>query len=601
MRTDRVRNFSIIAHIDHGKSTLADRLLQKTGAVSPREFRAQMLDTMDLERERGITIKASAVQIFYKQGGHRYILNLIDTPGHVDFSYEVSRSLTACEGALLLVDAAQGVEAQTVANAYEAIAHDLKIIPVINKIDLPSARPEEVMEEMEQTLGIDPAEVILASAKTGQGIDEILEAIVERIPAPSGSEDAPLKALVFDSVFDNYRGVIIYVRIFDGRIKPGERIRMLRAGREYEVQEVGTFRPKMTHSKERFAGETGYVIANIKDLGEVRVGDTVTHVESASAEAVKPLPGYKEPQQMVFCGLYPSSDTSYESLRGALDRLRLNDSSFSYEPETSEALGFGFRCGFLGLLHMEIVQERLEREEGVELVQTAPTVTYEILRTNGEVVHIENPSALPPPDEVEEIREPFVQANFIVPSESIGALMKLCEDRRGTYVRTEYIGTSRTVLVYDLPLAEIVYDFYDKLKSATRGYGTMSYDMLGYRSGSLVKLDILVNGKRLDALSVIVHREEADRRGRRLALRLKKEIPKHLFQIPIQAAIGTRIIARETIPAVGKNVTGKCYGGDITRKRKLWAKQREGKKRMKSIGSVDIPQEAFLAILSTEE
>jgi GTP-binding protein LepA len=599
MRVSRIRNFSIIAHIDHGKSTLADRLLEITGAVTPREFRDQMLDAMDLERERGITIKATAVQLFYKYQGHRYIINLIDTPGHVDFSYEVSRSLTACEGALLLVDAVQGVEAQTVANAYEAINHNLKIVPVINKMDLPTARPEEVMEEMEQTLGIDPADVILASGKTGTGIEEILAAIIERIPAPSGSEDKPLKALVFDSVFDVYRGVVLYVRLFDGILRAGDKIRMLRAGAEFEVQEVGTFRPKMTPCKELFAGETGYIAANIKDVREVRIGDTVTL--AAHAEEVVPLAGYHEPQPMVFCGLYPASDTSYESLREALDRFRLNDSSFSYEPETSEALGFGFRCGFLGLLHMEIVQERLEREEHVELVQTAPTVTYEILKTNGEILHIDNPSALPDEGEISEIREPFVSVSFIIPTSSIGALMKLCEERRGTYKRTEYIGSSRAVMVYELPLAEIVYDFYDKLKSATRGYGTMSYDFLGYHAGNLVKLDMLVNGRRLDALSVIVHREEVDRRGRRLALRLKAEIPRHLFQIPIQAAIGARIVARETIPALGKHVTGKCYGGDITRKRKLWAKQREGKKRLKQFGNVDIPQEAFLAILATED
>jgi len=599
MRVSRVRNFSIIAHIDHGKSTLADRLLEKTGAVSPREFRDQMLDDMDLERERGITIKATAVQLFYKYQGHRHILNLIDTPGHVDFSYEVSRSLAACEGALLLVDAVQGVEAQTVANAYEAINHNLTIIPVINKMDLPAARPEEVMEEMEQALGIDPSDVILASAKTGQGIDEILSAVIERIPAPSGSEEAPLKALVFDSAYDEYRGVILYVRLFDGLIHPGDRIKMLRAGVEYEVMEVGAFRPKMTAGKELFAGETGYIVCNIKDLREVRIGDTLTL--ASQAESVSPLPGYHVPQPMVFCGLYPSSTTSYESLREALERFRLNDSSFTYEPETSDALGFGFRCGFLGLLHMEIVQERLEREENVELVQTAPTVTYEVLNTDGSIVHIDNPSALPPENDVQELREPFVRVSFIVPTESIGPLMKLCEERRGEYKRTEYLHGTRAVIVYDLPLAEIIYDFYDKLKSVTRGYGTMSYEFLGYRPGRLVKLDFLVNGRKLDALSVIVHRDHADRRGRRLAQRLKAEIPRHLFQIPIQAAIGSRIIARETIPALGKHVTGKCYGGDITRKRKLWNKQKEGKKRLKQVGNVDIPQEAFLSILSSEE
>ena len=599
MRIGRVRNFSIIAHIDHGKSTLADRLLEKTGAVTQREFRDQMLDDMDLERERGITIKAHAVHLRYTYKGEEYSLNLIDTPGHVDFSYEVSRSLAACEGALLLVDAAQGVEAQTVANAFAAINHDLKIVPVINKIDLPSARPEEVMEEMEQALGIDPAEVILVSAKTGKGIDELIAAVIERIPAPTGAEDKHLRALIFDSVYDVYRGVMLYVRLFDGALRTGDRIRMLRTGAEYEVQEVGTFRPKMTAGKVLRAGETGYVVANIKEIREVRIGDTVTH--ASTAELVRALPGYEEPQPMVFCGLYPTSDTDYAGLREALDRLRLNDASFTTEPETSEALGFGFRCGFLGLLHMEIVQERLEREGGVQLVQTAPTVTYEILKTDGTVVHIDNPSALPPVGEIDELREPWVRVNFIVPTDSIGNLMKLCEDRRGTFKETHYIGSSRAVIVYDLPLAEIVFDFYDKLKSITRGYGTMSYDILGYRAEPLVKLDILVNGRRLDALSIIVHRDEADRRGRRLAKKLKEEIPRHLFQIPIQATIGTRVIARETIPSMGKHVTGKCYGGDITRKRKLWAKQKEGKKRLKSIGNVDIPQAAFLAVLSSED
>ena len=599
MRISRIRNFSIIAHIDHGKSTLADRLLQRTGAVSDREFHDQMLDDMDLERERGITIKARAVQLFCPQGGQRYILNLIDTPGHVDFSYEVSRSMAACEGALLLVDASQGVEAQTVANAYEAIDHDLVIVPVINKIDLPTARTIEVMEEMELSLGIDPEDCILASAKTGQGIDDILAGIVERIPPPSGSMDKPLRGLVFDAVFDVYKGVILYVRLFDGVVHPGDQIHMLRTEHSYEVQELGTFRPKMTPAQRLFAGETGYIAASIKDLRDVRVGDTVTL--AATREKVKPLPGYRVPQPMVFCGLYPSSDTDYQALRGALERLRLNDSSFVFEPETSEALGFGFRCGFLGLLHMEIVQERLEREMDVELVQTAPTVTYEVLKTTGETVLIDNPSALPPPNEVDELREPVVRVSFIVPSESIGQLMTLCEERRGEYRKTEYLGPTRAVLEYDIPLAEIVYDFYDKLKSATRGYGTMNYDMLGYRKASLVKLDILVNGKRLDALSIIVHTDFAERRGRKLAKRLKEEIPRHLFVIPIQAAVGNRIIARETIRAVGKNVTGKCYGGDITRKRKLLAKQREGKKRLKQVGDVTVPQGAFLAVLSAQD
>ncbi len=599
MRIGRIRNFSIIAHIDHGKSTLADRLLEKTGAVAEREFRDQMLDDMDLERERGITIKARAVQLLSNYGGRRHILNLIDTPGHVDFSYEVSRSLAACEGALLLVDAAQGVEAQTVANAYEATAHDLAIVPVINKIDLPSARPVEVMEEMEASLGIDPAECVLVSAKTGEGVDEVLKAVIERIPAPKGSMDGPLRALVFDAAFDMYRGVILYVRIMDGVVHPRDEIAMLRGGGEYEVQEVGTFRPKATPAHRLFAGETGYIIAGIKDLREVRIGETIAL--ASQRERGKPLPGYRVPQPMVFCGVYPSSDTDYQALREALEKLRLNDSSFVFEPETSEALGFGFRCGFLGLLHMEIVQERLEREMGVDLVQTAPTVTYEILKTKGETVRIDNPSSLPPPSEICEFREPVVRVTFIVPAESIGQLMRLCEDRRGTFVKTEYLGPTRAVIEYDLPLAEIVYDFYDKLKSATRGYGTMNYELLGYRKADLLKLDILVNGKRLDALSTIVHRDFADRRGRKLARRLKDEIPRHLFAIPIQATIGTRIIARETVRALGKHVTGKCYGGDITRKRKLWAKQREGKKRLKQVGNVSVPQEAFLAVLSSQD
>lgn len=599
MRISRIRNFSIIAHIDHGKSTLADRLLEKVGAVSEREFRDQMLDDMDLERERGITIKARAVELVASHEGERYILNLIDTPGHVDFSYEVSRSLAACEGALLLVDASQGVEAQTVANAYEAIGHDVAIVPVINKIDLPSARPVEVMEELEQALGIDPEMCVLTSAKTGEGIDDVIGAIIKHVPPPTGSQEAPLRALVFDAKFDVYRGVILYVRLFDGAVHPGDTVAMLRAGGRYEVQEVGTFRPKMTPAHRLFAGETGYIVAGIKDIREVRIGETITL--SKSVEKVKALPGYQVPQPMVFCGLYPSSDTDYQSLRGALNRLQLNDSSFAFEPETSEALGFGFRCGFLGLLHMEIVQERLEREMDVKLVQTAPTVTYEVLKSDGEVIHIDNPSSLPDAGQYSEIREPVVSVNFIVPSESIGALMQLSEDRRGVFKKHEYLGTHRTVIVYELPLAEIVYDFYDKLKSATRGYGTMSYDFLGYRKAALVKMDIMVNGRRLDALSTIVHKDVSERRGRKLAKKLKEEIPRHLFQIPIQAAIGGRIIARETIRSVGKNVTGKCYGGDITRKRKLLERQKAGKKRLKQVGDVQVPQEAFLAVLSSQD
>jgi GTP-binding protein LepA len=589
-----IRNFSIVAHIDHGKSTLSDRLLMRAGAITEREFKEQILDDMDLERERGITIKASAVTVFHEHNGEPYMLNFIDTPGHVDFHYEVQKALQACEGAILVVDATQGVQAQTVANAYAAIDAGLEIIPVINKIDLPSARPVEVAEEIEQVLGFSAEDCILVSAKTGQGIDELIGKLCEQLPPPKGVADAPARALIFDSIYDDYRGVIAYVRVIDGELKKGQRILFMGNGRQYQITDLGKLMPRPKQVDRIGTGEVGYVVAAIKDLHDVRIGDTITDALSPAKEA---LPGYRPIQQMVFCDFYPGGKTQYEELRDAMDRLQLNDSSFTFQPESSDALGFGFRCGFLGLLHMEIIQERLEREFNIEVVQTAPTVTYEIKITDGTVERIDAPSELPNPTHVEEIREPFILTNLIIPSDSVGALMKLCEDRRGIYKKTEYIGTSRVILVYEMPLAEVIFDFYDRLKSATRGYGTMDYDLIGFRAGDLVKLDVLVNGDRVDALSVIVHRSHAEQRGRRLLLRLKEEISRHLFEIPLQAAIGGKIIARETIKSVGKNVTAKCYGGDVTRKRKLLEKQKEGKKRMKRVGSVDIPQEAFMAIL----
>ncbi|MEW6357106.1 MAG: translation elongation factor 4 [Planctomycetota bacterium] len=599
MKLESLRNFSIIAHIDHGKSTLADRILLRAEAITMREFRDQVLDDMDLERERGITIKAKAVALNYKYGGTQYTLNLIDTPGHVDFHYEVSRSLAACEGALLLVDAAQGVEAQTVANFYKALASDLVIIPVLNKIDLAQARSDEVIAEMKTTLDINPADVLRVSAKTGAGVEDVFRAIIERVPPPKGDPDAPPRALVFDSVFNDYRGVIVYVRMVDGMIEPGQEIRFLKSKRTYEVTEVGVFTPTRIKPTARLAaGQVGYLIASIRTIHDVKIGDTVA---AEGVGKVKPLPGYAEPQAMVFCGLYPGNNSDFQPLREALDRLSLNDSSFRFEPESSKALGLGFRCGFLGLLHMEIVQERLERESDVEVVQTAPNVTYEVLKHDGSVVHVHSPEQTPPVGEIKEFREPIARANLIIPAACIGAIIKLAEERRGEYVRTEYLSPTRVILTYDLPLAEIVYDFYDRLKSGTKGYGTMDYDIVGFKPTDLVKLDILVAGDRVDALSTIVHRSEADRRGRALVKKLRGEIDRHLFEVVIQAAIGSKIIARDSIPALAKHVTGKCYGGDITRKRKLWAKQREGKKRLKSIGRVEIPQEAFLAVLSVEK
>ena len=597
MRIEKIRNFCIIAHIDHGKSTLADRMLLKTGAITLRDFREQVLDAMDLERERGITIKSSCVALKYQRGGEEYVLNLIDTPGHVDFSYEVSRSLAACDGALLLVDATQGVEAQTVANNYLAMEHDLAIVPVINKIDLASARADDVIEQMEHSLGVDGADVLAVSAKEGTGVDAVFDAIIDRIPPPKGDENAPLQALVFDSEYNEFCGVVIYARFFNGSVRVGEKIRMMNAGRTFEVTRLGVFTPKMEDRDRLVAGQVGYLIGNIKTIHDVDVGDTITSVREQNVKALK---GYVQPQPMVFCGLYPANDSEFSALREALDKLSLNDSSFWFEPETSDALGFGFRCGFLGMLHMEIVQERLERENDLSLIKTAPNVTYEIVKTTGEVVRLSNPSQMPEANYISEMREPIVEVSFLLPSESIGAVMKLADDRRGVYRSTEFLSATRTMMVYQMPLAEIIYDFHDKLKSVTRGYGTMDYDLIGYQPAELVKLDILVAGTQVDALSCIVHKAEAQVRGRKLVQALRREIPRHLFEVALQAAVGSRVIARETIAPMKKNVTAKCYGGDISRKRKLWAKQKEGKKRLKSVGRVEVPQEAFLAVLSVD-
>jgi GTP-binding protein LepA len=589
-----IRNFSIIAHVDHGKSTLADRILVATKAVSVREMRAQFLDDMDIERERGITIKANRATVFHEHDGQEYMLNLIDTPGHVDFHYEVSRALAACEGVLLLVDAGQGVQAQTVANAYLAVAGGLDIIPVINKIDLPGVMPEDVALEVEHVLGLPADGAIFTSAKTGVGVDDLFRAIVERIKPPPGDMDAPLRALVYDAKNDVHRGVVCHIRVKEGTLKRGDKILLMAAGRTYTVSEIGKFMPKPQAVDTIAAGEVGYLVAGIKTLHDVNIGDTIT-VDNRRAD--KALPGYQPPQRMVFCDFYPGPMTEAPELREALENLWLNDSSFSFDPVHSNALGFGFRCGFLGLLHMNIIQERLEREGQIEVVQTAPTVTYEVLKGDGEVIHIDSPSELPDMSTVEEIREPMIVASLIVPADSIGAIMKIAEDRRGQYRKTEYLSPQRVMLTYEFPLAETIYDFYDRLKAATKGYGTMDYDLSGYRVDDLVKMDILVNGIPVDALSIIVHREKAERRGRVLITRLRKEIARHLFDVPLQAAIGGRIIARETIKALRKDVTAKCYGGDVSRKRKLLEKQKEGKKRMKMVGQVTIPQEAFMAIL----
>jgi GTP-binding protein LepA len=591
-----IRNFSIIAHIDHGKSTLADRLIEKTGTVEKRELREQLLDDMELERQRGITIKARAVCMRHTYNGEEYELNLIDTPGHVDFHYEVSRSLACCEGAVLLVDAFQGVEAQTVANAYAAIQHDLAIVPVLNKVDLKHARPDEVKEEMHQSLGIEPEDVLHASGKTGEGVEALLDAVIERIPPPKGDPAAPLQAMVFDSHYDDYRGAIIYVRLMQGTVEKGQKVRLLKTGATYEVLELGQFAPQRRPCEQLQAGQVGYLICNIKSVSDVHIGDTVTVPGEKAAPA---LAGYRPPQRMVYCGLYPSDGENFEELRDSLTKLSINDPSFEFSPETSDALGFGFRCGFLGLLHMEIIQQRLEQEADLDLVQTAPNVTYQILTTTGETLEIHNPQDVPDAGQIAEFRQPLVRVNFILPTESIGPVMQLCTDRRGVYQKTEYLSPTRAMLVFDLPLAEVIYDLHDKLKSVTRGYGTMDYELLGYFPAELVRLDILVGGKRVDALSIICDKRDAERRGRAIVKKLRTEIDRHMFEVALQAAIGSRIVARETISALRKNVTAKCYGGDITRKRKLWAKQREGKKRMKSIGSVDIPQKAFLAVLES--
>jgi len=596
--TANIRNFCIIAHIDHGKSTLADQFLLKTGTISERDIKAQTLDSMDLERERGITIRMHPVTIYYEHDGQHYELNLIDTPGHVDFNYEVSRSLAACEGAILLVDAFQGVQAQTVANAFLAMEAGLKIIPTLNKVDLPHARPDYVIGEMEQALMIDPADVLRVSAKSGLGIDELLTAVVERVPSPPGSTTAPVKALIYNSHFDPYKGVVVYIRMMDGCIKLGQRIKLMRTGREFVITELGQFRPNMIRCDELAAGQVGYLTANIKNISDVNIGDTVTDALNPTAE---PLTGYKEPKPMVYSGLYPVNNNEFEDLREALAKLKLNDSSFTYQPEASDGLGFGFRCGFLGLLHREIIQQRLERDCDLNLVQTAPNVTYEVLKKDGTIVTVHGPQDVPDAGQIEEFREPIVKISFLIPADKIGALMQMCTDRRGTFVRTEYLSQHRVILVYEMPLAEVIYDLYDKLKSVTHGYGTMDYEILGFRPADLVKLDILVHGQRVDALSLIVHRTNAERRGRAILKKLREEIDRHLFEVALQAAIGSRVIARENIAAMKKNVTAKCYGGDITRKRKLWAKQAEGKKRMKQIGQVEVPQEAFLAVLESDE
>jgi len=593
-----IRNFSIIAHIDHGKSTLADQLLLKSGTITQREFREQILDDLDIERERGITVKARSVTINWNLDGQEYELNLIDTPGHVDFHYEVNRSLAACEGALLLVDAFQGVQAQTVANAYAAINSNLEIITVVNKIDLPVTRVDEVLEEVETVLGLDASDALRVSAKVGLNIESVFDAIIKKIPAPSGSAQKPLKALVFDSKYDNYRGVITYIRIFEGGVKKGDKIRFMREGMVSDVLEIGQFRPHMKPCEELGPGQVGYLLTGLKELSKVTVGDTVTLFHDPATEA---LPGYQKPKQMVFCGMYPIDATGFESLREELQKLAMNDSSFSFVPETSDALGFGFRCGFLGMLHMEIVQQRLEGEQDMDLIQTAPNVTYEILTKDGRLMVIDNPQDVPDSGMIEEFREPIAKVSYIVPSQHVGTIMQLCQDRRGTYKSTEYLGPQRAQIVYELPLSEIVYDMYDKLKSVTSGYGTMDYEIIGFQTADLVKMDILVKGVRVDALSTIVHRSTAERRGRALVKRLREQISKHQFEIAIQAAIGARVIARETISALRKNVTAKCYGGDISRKRKLLEKQKEGKKRMKQVGNVEIPQSAFMAVLKLND
>ncbi len=598
MQNKYIRNFSIIAHIDHGKSTLADRLIESTGTLTEREMEAQVLDNMELERERGITIKAQTVRLHYKgKDGEVYELNLIDTPGHVDFTYEVSRSLAACEGALLVVDAAQGVEAQTLANVYMALEHDLEIIPVINKIDLPSAEPDRVKEEIEEAIGLDASDAILTSAKTGEGIEAILDAIVERVPPPSGEDEAPLRALIFDSYFDSYKGAIAHIRLMDGHIKKGMELKMMATGKTFEVTDVGCFRPAPVDVGELSAGEVGFVAGSLKNVRDVLVGDTIT---SAKKPAPEPLPGYRGVTPMVYCGLYPVDSADYDNLKDALEKLQLNDAALIFEPETSIALGFGYRCGFLGLLHMDVIQERLEREYGMKLITTAPSVIYHVHKTNGSMLKVDNPSKLPPATEIDFIEEPFVKATVIVPKDYVGPVMEISQEKRGTFESMDYLDTNRVMIIYHIPLSEIIYDYFDRLKSATRGYASLDYELADYRQSRLVKLDILLNGDPVDALSTIVHADRAATRGRQLAQKLKEIIPQQMFEIPIQAAVGNKIIARENVRAMRKDVLAKCYGGDISRKRKLLEKQKEGKKRMKAVGSVEVPQEAFMAILKID-
>ncbi|EGP5491966.1 elongation factor 4 [Enterococcus faecium] len=598
-RQEQIRNFSIIAHIDHGKSTLADRILEMTHTVTSREMQDQLLDSMDLERERGITIKLNAVELNYTaKNGETYIFHLIDTPGHVDFTYEVSRSLAACEGAVLVVDAAQGIEAQTLANVYLALDNDLEILPVINKIDLPAADPERVRQEIEDVIGIDASEAVLASAKSGIGIEDILEQIVEYVPAPSGDLDAPLKALIFDSIYDSYRGVVLNVRITDGMVKPGDKIKLMSNGKTFDVTEVGVFSPKAVARDFLMVGDVGYITASIKTVQDTRVGDTVTLADNPAAEA---LPGYRKMNPMVYCGLYPIDTSRYNDLREALEKLQLNDAALQFEPETSQALGFGFRCGFLGLLHMDVVQERLEREFNLELITTAPSVIYHVNKTDGTTATVDNPADFPEPVTIEDVEEPFVKAQIMVPNDFVGAVMELSQRKRGEFITMDYLDDYRVNVVYNIPLSEIVFDFFDKLKSSTKGYASLDYEMSGYQKSKLVKMDILLNGEKVDALSFIVHRDFAYERGKAIVEKLKKLIPRQQFEVPIQAAIGQKIVARSDIKALRKNVLAKCYGGDVSRKRKLLEKQKEGKKRMKQIGSVEVPQEAFMAVLKMDE
>ncbi|ANU23533.1 translation elongation factor 4 [Planococcus donghaensis] len=598
-RQSKIRNFSIIAHIDHGKSTLADRILEMTEALTSREMKAQSLDSMDLERERGITIKLNAVQLNYKaKDGETYIMHLIDTPGHVDFTYEVSRSLAACEGAVLVVDAAQGIEAQTLANVYLALDNDLEILPVINKIDLPAADPERVRQEIEDVIGLDASEAVLASAKAGIGIEEILEQVVAKVPAPVGDPEAPLQALIFDSIYDPYRGVVAYIRIVQGRLKPGDRIQMMASGKEFEVIEAGVFTPHATLREELTVGDVGFLTAGIKNVGDSTVGDTIT---LANNPADKALPGYRRLNPMVYCGLYPIDTSKYNDLRDALEKLELNDAALQFEPESSQALGFGYRCGFLGLLHMEIIQERIEREFKIDLITTAPSVIYDVHMTDGEVLKIDNPAMMPDAQKIQSVEEPYVKATVMVPNEYVGAVMEICQRKRGNFLTMDYVDDIRVSIIYELPLAEIVYDFFDQLKSGTKGYASFDYELIGYKESKLVKMDILLNSEQVDALSFIVHRDFAYERGKVIVDKLKNLIPRQQFEVPIQAAIGQKIVARQTISAIRKNVLAKCYGGDISRKRKLLDKQKEGKKRMKQVGSVEVPQEAFMAILKMDD